>query len=436
MESRRVCAGGRANLQALRRVTPAAGAHLIYVKFASGRLTYLLAAISLGLPALLLVHGVLASRELHKMRVVFLRDRAATIAGRLETMPADTVSRGDFEQLFDSDPELLGLHIFLSGSEPGNRAIEAIRLGRELYRTEEIRAGGKEMFRAYIPFHSAGAVHIAQIDLSPEAPDFVMVHAHHNLEIAVASGMVLLLVSLAAIWSLRRAARLELRRMETERLAELGSLSAMLAHEIRNPLGAVKGFAQLAAEGADDGKRKPLDAIVRECGRLEALVNSLLLYGRPVAPEIRETDWPPLESDVAAYARQAIGARSIEFRSESKIQALATDASLLKQALLNLIRNSVEAIPEGQTGKISLRAAATAGDEVVISVEDNGPGLPAIVRQKLFSPFVTTKAAGSGLGLAISKKVVEALGGSLSLRAVAPHGTRAELILHGTNSSH
>jgi two-component system sensor histidine kinase HydH len=407
------------------------------VKLVSGKLTYLLAAISLGLPALLIFHGVFSAREIHKMRVVFLRDRAATLAARLETLPAAQLNSGNFEELFESDPALLGIHVYLSGqADSSNPALESIRSGRELYRTEEIRGGGREIFRAYIPFHAAGEVYIAQIDLSPAAPDFVLVHAQHNLELAVVSGTVLLFVSLTAIWSLRRAARLERRKMETERLAELGSLSAVLAHEIRNPLGTVKGFAQLAAEGADPGTRKPLDAIVRECGRLESLVNSLLLYGRPVTPEIRSTEWQSLEPDLAGYAAHTIGDRPIEFRSESQIRSLPTDGPLLKQALFNLIRNSVEAIPDGHPGKIRLRATPAPGDEIVISVEDDGPGLPEAVRAKLFAPFVTTKAAGSGLGLPISKKVVEALGGTLRLQAVAPHGTRAELCLHGTNSGH
>ena len=407
------------------------------MKLGPGKLAYLVGALTVALPALLAFHSIFTNRELREMRAVFLRDRAATIAARLETVPPALLANENLDELYESDPALLGLHVYAAGAKDnGDPTVEVIRAGRELYRTEEIRTGDKDIFRAYIPFHSAGQVYVARIDLSPAAPDFVLVHARHNVEIAVASGAVLLLVALTAMWSLRRSAQLERRKMETERLAELGSVSAVLAHEIRNPLGAVKGFAQLAAEGVADEKRKLLGAIVRECGRLEALVNSLLLYGRPLAPEIHETAWPELESDLAAYAGQAIGPRPIEFRSESEIAGLATDAGLLKQALLNLIRNSVESIPEGQAGRIRLRAARTQGDEVTISVEDDGPGLPETVRAKLFSPFVTTKAAGSGLGLAISKKVVEALGGSLSLRGVAPHGTRAELCLHGANFSH
>ncbi len=407
------------------------------MKQASGKLAYVLAAISIGPPALLIVHGVLAGREIQEMRLVFLRDRAASVAARLETLPAAALHGGQFEELFDADPALLGIHIFLSGQpEHGDPVPDAIRAGRELYRTEEIRSNGKDVFRAYIPFHAAGQIHIARLDLSPAAADFVLVHARHNLEIAVGSGAVLLVLSLTAIWSLRRAARLERRKMETQRLAEIGGLATVLAHEIRNPLGAVKGFAQLAAESADAGQRQPLTAIVRECERLENLVNALLMYGRPVAPAIRRIEWQPLESDLAAFARQAIGGRPIEFQSESGIDTLATDPGLLKQALLNLVRNSVESIPEGQAGHVRMRAMASAGNGVTISVEDDGAGLPDIVRAKLFSPFVTTKASGSGLGLPISKKIAEALGGTLNLRAVAPHGTRAELCLDGTNSSH
>lgn len=407
------------------------------MKLASRKLTYLLAALAVALPALLVFHGLFSAREIRKMSAVFLRDRAAMVAARLETAPASDIREGRFDGLFESDPDLVGLHVFLAGQpDSGDPIVQAIRSGQELYGTQEIRTGGTAVFRAYIPFHSAGQVHVARIDLDPDAPDFVLVHARHNLEISIASGVVLLLVSFAAIMSLRRAARLERRKIETEKLAELGSLAAVLAHEIRNPLGAVKGFAQLAAEGTEESRRKPLDAIVRECGRLEALVSSLLLYGRPVAPHIGLTEWRPLASDLAAYAHQAIGERPIEFHSESAVEAFATDAALLKQALLNLIRNSVESIPEGCPGHVRLQAMAAPGQSVTISVEDDGPGLPEPVRAHLFSPFVTTKASGSGLGLPISKKIAEALGGTLSLRAIAPHGTRAELSFHGTNSGH
>ncbi len=368
------------------------------------------------------------------MRSIYLRDRAANIAARLEAMPSDRLTRGDFEELLESEPALLAITVFLpADGDAATPALDSIRSGRELYHTEAIVTGGGAAFRAYIPFHSGGEVYVARIDLSAAAPDFILVHARHNSMIAVLTGAVLLLLSFFAMWSMRRASLLERQQLETERLAHLGTLSAVLAHEIRNPLGAIKGFAQLAREGADPGKAKALDAIVRESRRLESLVDSLLLYGRPVTPTVGLTDWEPLADDLEAYARDLIGPRPIRFTVESGIRRLSTDSNILKQTLLNLIRNSVEAIPAGASGNIKLGAMAGRGGAVSISVEDDGPGIPEDLRSKLFSPFTSGKASGTGLGLSISKKLVEAMGGTLQLLPIEPHGTKAALELYGTN---
>ena len=401
----------------------------------TGRFSFrALLAVSLGLPLVLVFHAVLASRELNEMRSIYLRDRAANIAARLEAIPADRLRRGDFEELLESEPALLAIKVFSpADSDAATTAVEAIRSGRELYHTEAMGTGRGAAFRAYIPFHSSGEVHVARIDLLASAPDFILVHARHNTLIAFLSGAVLLLMSFFAMWGMRRASRFERQQSETERLAQLGTLSAVLAHEIRNPLGAIKGFAQFAREGAEPGKAKPLDAIVRESRLLENLVDSLLLYGRPVTPAAGPTDWQPLSDDLESYARDLIGARPIRFTIESDIRRLSTDANMLKQTLLNLVRNSVEAIPAGGSGNVTLRAMAGRGGVAAISVEDDGPGIPEDMRSRLFSPFTTGKSSGTGLGLSISKKLVEAMGGTLQLLPIEPHGTRAELQLYGTN---
>ena len=397
--------------------------------------SYMLLGISIGFPLVLVFHSVLSTRELREMRSIFLRDRAANIAARLELMPPEQLRRNEFDELLEGDAALVRIHIFRSSDRgDGSPALEAIRSGRELYRTEEVGTGDGAVFRAYIPFHSASEVNVAQIDLTAASPDFILVHARHNILIAVLSGSVLLAISFYAIWSTRRAARFQIQQVETERLAQLGLLSATLAHEIRNPLGAIKGFAQLAREHATPRQERPLNAIVRESLRLEALVNALLLYGRPQMPVVRSTSWEALTADLTAHAHEAIGERPIGFSCDSRISNLSTDPDLLKQALLNLIRNSIEAIPEGSAGTVSLRAAPERDGTLLISVEDDGPGLPELVRAKLFAPFVTTKASGTGLGLPISKKLVESLGGSLRMAPREPHGTRAELTFYGTNS--
>ncbi len=411
--------------------------HVTRVKWQqTGRFSfYALLVLSLGLPLVLAVHTILTGRELKEMRAIYLRDRAANIAARLETMPPDQLRQERFNELFESEPALVAIRIIRSdASDGGDPALLAVRSGRELYHIEELTSGGNRMFRAYIPFHSGGFVYIAGVDLSANAPDFILLHAQHSARIALLTGSVLILLSFFALWSVRRTSRLERRQLETERLAELGALSAVLAHEIRNPLGTIKGFAQLARESAPAAQRKPLDAIVTESRRLESLVSALLLYGRPANPAFGMAEWQSLADDLTVYARELIGGRPIRFSIDSDLPRLFTDANMLKQALLNLIRNSVEAIPPGDEGNIRLRVTKAPGGMVLISVEDDGPGIPESVRPKLFSPFVTGKASGTGLGLSISKKLVEALGGRLELLQLDPHGTRAEMQFHGTNS--
>ncbi len=396
---------------------------------------FLLLAVSLGLPLVLALHAVYAGREVNEMRSMFLRERAANIAARMEGVAPERLRRNDFQDFVDSDPAILRIYVFPPEiPAPDDAAVAAIRSGQELYRAAEVNSGSDAVFRAYIPFESEGEVYVARIDLLPTAPDFLLDHARNNTLMAIVSGSALLLVSVFALWNMRRSSRLERRHLETERLAELGTLSAVLAHEIRNPLGAIKGFAQLARESADPGKTKPLDAIVRESLRLEALVESLLLYGRPVKPTIVQTDWRLMAEDLESYAHNLIGAREVRFANESEIENLLTDPNMLKQALLNLIRNSVEAIPAGSPGVVRLLATPGRNGAILIAVEDDGPGLAPEVRARLFSPFVSTKASGAGLGLSISKKLVETLGGRLRLLDVEPHGTRAEVELYGTNS--
>lgn len=401
----------------------------------TGRLGgYVALGVSLCLPLVLALHAFYSRRELREMRTIFLRDRAADVAAQLEQMAPELLRGNEFESLLYSNPALVAVEVFPpEAASAGIPAVAAIRSGRELYRTEEAGSGANAVFRAYIPFHSQGRIYVSRVDLALTAPDFILKHARQNTLVAIVSGSALLVISLFALWALRRASKLERRQLETERLAEIGRLSANLAHEIRNPLGAIKGFAQLARENAEPGRAKPLDAIIRESKRLEGLVESLLLYGRPAKPDIVATEWGVIAGDLEAAARALIGGRDIRFRIESQLKRFSTDGNILKQALLNLIRNSIEAIPPNAPGEVRVTAAQGRGGALSIAVDDTGPGIPAEVRARLFSPFVTSKASGTGLGLSIARKMVEALGGELRLLDLEPHGTRAEVELYGTN---
>lgn len=378
--------------------------------------------LALTLPAILLASALLTLREFDELRSVYLRDRAATLAARLETLPPDQFAK----TLEEEEPALVGLRVFEEGDKgPDAAAVEPIWRGEMLYKTEEVKAGKEKIFRAYIPFHSQGQLRIARLDLAGAAADFLVAHARRNVLVASIASMVLLALAIYAVWSARRNARLERRHLELEHLAQLGTLSAVLAHEIRNPLATIKGFAQLAGEKADPAMQALLGPIVGETRRLEKLVNDLLLYGRAPEPVIQTADCGLLAAELETNAREAIGDRPIGFRCAPERLLIRTDPDLLKQILLNLVRNSIEAIGDGP-GEILVTAAGNGGG-LRISVEDDGPGIPDAVRASLFEPFHTTKASGTGLGLSIARKLAGALGATLELRPRSPRGVRADL---------
>jgi signal transduction histidine kinase len=162
-----------------------------------------------------------------------------------------------------------------------------------------------------------------------------------------------------------------------------------------------------------------LEPVVDETQRLERLVSDLLLYGRPPAPAFRDCSWNQIASSLPNIGPSVrIDPAAISFR---------TDPDLLSHVLSNLIRNAVEAVGPGQQAEVHVCATLSAG-EVIIAVEDNGPGIPERAKSKVFESFYTTKSFGTGLGLPIARSLTVALGGQLELRGVQ-RGTRAEVRL-------
>lgn len=334
------------------------------------------------------------------MRGVYLRNRAGAVAARLENGDAPAV-------LLEGEPGLVAIEFF----DPGTHSpiLDSLWEGRSLFEIENVTERGRRLFRAWVPFHFEGEVRIARIDLDANAGDFLLEHARHNVLVAGLSGAALVALSWYAVWSARRAARLQ-------HLANLGTMAAVLAHEIRNPLGTIKGFVQLAAEAG--AVRDLLEPALEETGRLERLVSDLLLYARPPAPALRDVLWDDFTRALPRGPQVSIDERPWRIR---------TDPDLLRQAVLNLIRNATEAVAGQPDGRVRVEAVPRSGGWA-LTVEDNGPGLPDSVRARLFEPFLTTKAAGTGLGLPITRNLVEALGGRLALRNALPRGTRAEIL--------
>jgi len=219
---------------------------------------------------------------------------------------------------------------------------------------------------------------------------------------------------------------------ERDRLVALGEMSAGLAHEIRNPLGAIKATAQLLTDtrtSAVDGEF--LDIIVDEVDRLNRVVEAFLDYARPSHSEPSSCDpVSTIERTVQLLAAEPLAAGpTLALEVERDVPEVSMDAERLRQVVWNLARNALEALAGKGALRIRVgRADAHAfdsqrGDVVEIAIEDDGPGIDESVRPHLFVPFVTSKAKGTGLGLAMSHRLVASAGGRIDVRSERGRGT-------------
>ncbi|MFT5356382.1 MAG: two-component system sensor histidine kinase HydH [Polyangiales bacterium] len=227
--------------------------------------------------------------------------------------------------------------------------------------------------------------------------------------------------------------RLYLRLKERDRLASLGEMAAGLAHEIRNPLGAIKASAQYLTEGQEQEGEEFLGIIVEEVDRLNRVVSSFLDYARPSSGNPASVDINAVVERTAQLLRPEcqVAEVTLELLLDDELPLVRIDAEQLRQIFLNLVHNAIQAF-EGGGGIIRLKTTTVTTRRVrnvVISVEDNGPGISAEVVPHLFVPFVTTKDRGTGLGLAISQRIANAAGGRLQVRSQPGKGATFLLTL-------
>ena len=384
----------------------------------------LLAASTILCAAALVFSAIRTYQELHAQRAVFLRSRVASLAAHLETIPP-SVPESQWQQiLVEEEESLTGLAILDRPSSPDSLA--PLWDGRELFRTESLSTPVPTL-RAYVPFHHGG-LHIARIDIAESAADFLVEHARHHLWFVALGGLLIVGLTVLTVRNADRAALAERRHLELQHLATLGEMSASLAHEIRNPLGTIKGFAQLLAEKLNGAHAALVTPILSETTRLEDLVKDLLLYGRPALPDFQSVHTTQIEATLRQHAQHLIDTTTIQFQTTVHPFSLETDPQLLEQLLLNLLRNSIEAVRPQPAGLVNLEITATA-DCAILRLLDNGPGLSEEARRRLFEPFYTSKASGTGLGLSISRKLAESLGGHLSLDPRPTGGLSAEILL-------
>lgn len=240
-------------------------------------------------------------------------------------------------------------------------------------------------------------------------------------------GCVLLLEDFTSAWERERQLQ------EAKRLAEIGQMTATLAHELRNPLTSIRGAAQLIREEVSSPRLcQWADIIEEEAEEMDAVLSECLELAKP--PQLLRKP-VALASVVERILRQQtpvfqkVGIRVVWEKPLKSPQVLA-DGIQLGQALRNLIRNSIQAMPSG--GEVHICIGEDSGEAFIV-LEDTGIGIPKEIQDKVFTPFFTTKVNGTGLGLCNVKRVVEAHGGSVSLESEPGKGTRFILRLpcHG-----
>jgi two-component system sensor histidine kinase HydH len=214
----------------------------------------------------------------------------------------------------------------------------------------------------------------------------------------------------------------QLRR--ADRLSALGELSASMAHEIRNPLGAIKGAVEILKDDyrPEDAKYEFIQILLKETDRLNHILQEFLGFARPKQPDFQQADMnEAIESVLTLTAQEAKKAGvNVEKRLDPAIGKRALDVSLLGQAFLNLVLNAIQAMDSGGILTIESRLQ---GDAIEIMIADTGAGISEENRKKLFCPFFTTKKNGTGLGLAITYRIIENHRGTIHVVSEPGKGT-------------
>ena len=230
-------------------------------------------------------------------------------------------------------------------------------------------------------------------------------------------------------------------------LSALGEMSANVAHEIRNPLGSIGGFATLLERdlGDQDPRRNLVKKIIEGVASLDKIVTNLLIYTRPLKADLRWTNLAEYVNEVLAFLEVEIESNSLPIRIKRKFPShllgARIDPSLMQQVLLNIFRNAVHAmkssggcltigLSRGANGREGKKIINDSHDELVeLLIEDEGVGMSEEVQKKIFNPFFTTREDGTGLGLAISKKMIQEQNGVIQVSSRVDVGTRITIFL-------
>ncbi len=223
--------------------------------------------------------------------------------------------------------------------------------------------------------------------------------------------------------------------LQSEKLAALGTMSAGLAHEIKNPLASIKGLTQILPDNLDDREfiLKYTEIVPRQLDRINSIVENLLRIGKPSKYSVSEADLSRVLKDIIHLIRPQAEKSRIKIVDEVPPDLLVMgDWEQLTQAFMNLMLNAMEAMPSG--GQLRVRGDRFKGEsgieKLLVEIADTGAGIPADDLGRIFDPFFTTKDRGSGLGLAITYRIIKEHGGEIEVRSEEGKGTEFKIWLY------
>ncbi|RFU61236.1 GHKL domain-containing protein [Peribacillus glennii] len=223
----------------------------------------------------------------------------------------------------------------------------------------------------------------------------------------------------------------EMKVRKMEKLSMVGELAAGIAHEIRNPLTSITGFAQIIKENANDALTKEyLEIMLNELDRINKIVNEFMFLAKPNdTTEFKETDIKELILHVIKLMEPQTNINSIKVNAKLESSIIAVcDPNQLKQVLINLIQNAIEATLE-RNKNINIVLKSGKEENYIIQIVDNGSGITEERQKTLFEPFYTTKEKGTGLGLMICRRIIENHHGTINVNSRTNHGTAVTVTL-------
>jgi two-component system sensor histidine kinase HydH len=322
---------------------------------------------------------------------------------------------------FHTNPRLIGQSYAHNDQQafPDGRSEQRERLGT-----------GEEVYLLRTRVHADKKEYLLNLALHTYRADQVIRRAKTGVSVVAALTVALWALTAVLLFMFRREERHNREMHRREELARLGEMGAIMAHEIRNPLAGIKGFAQLVeTAGTMEQARSYAEKVVSQSLRMEALVNDLLVFARDEQGEKCPTDLLlVIQECVDLLGVEAAQQRvAIEVVAPAAVKAdLVVDR--VTQMLVNLMKNAIQAMPDGGLLTIGMWQK---GSKAVICVSDTGIGIPREHLPRIFEPFWTSKPQGTGLGLALCRKVAEEHGGSLSVESTAGIGTEVVVTLPG-----